>query len=66
MALAVAFATALELAEAERAEAADRVRAIRDDFIAGVLGTVPGVFLTGNAAARTLTSCVVLLLRYQW
>ncbi|GAA1850231.1 cysteine desulfurase family protein [Brevibacterium marinum] len=53
VALAVAFATALELAEAERAEAADHVRAIRDDFIAEVLGTVPGVFLTGSAAART-------------
>jgi cysteine desulfurase len=47
VALAVAFATALELAEAERHEAADRVRAIRDEFIAVVLGNVPGAFLTG-------------------
>lgn len=47
VALAVAFATALELAEAERHEAADRVRAIRDEFIATVLEAVPGAFLTG-------------------
>lgn len=47
VALAVAFATALELAEAERHEAADRVRAIRDEFIAVVLGNVPGALLTG-------------------
>lgn len=49
VALAVAFATALEIAEAERHEAADRVRAIRDEFIATVLGNVPGAFLTGTA-----------------
>ena len=49
VALAVAFATALELAEAERHEAADRVRAIRDEFIATVLEAVPGAFLTGAA-----------------
>lgn len=48
VALAVAFATALELAESERAEAADRVRTIRDDFIAEVLASVPGAFLTGS------------------
>ena len=53
VALAVAFATALELAEAERAEAAARVRAIRDEFIAAVLATVPGAFLTGSPEART-------------
>lgn len=49
VALAVAFATALELAEAERHEAADRVRAVRDEFIASVLQAVPGAFLTGAA-----------------
>ncbi|MCS4593375.1 cysteine desulfurase [Brevibacterium sediminis] len=49
VALAVAFATALELAEADRHEAADRVRAIRDEFISTVLSHVPGSFLTGAA-----------------
>ncbi len=53
VALAVAFATALELAEAERLEAAARVSRIRDDFIAEVLAAVPGVFLTGSALSRT-------------
>ena len=53
VALAVAFATALELAEAERVEAAARVRAIRDEFIAAVLAAVPGAFLTGSPDART-------------
>lgn len=50
VALAVAFATALELAEADRHEAADRVRAIRDEFISTVLSHVPGSFLTGAAS----------------
>ncbi|MGZ1491558.1 cysteine desulfurase family protein [Brevibacterium sediminis] len=49
VALAVAFATAIELAEADRHEAADRVRAIRDEFISTVLSHVPGSFLTGAA-----------------
>ena len=53
VALAVAFATALELAEAERSEAADRVRAIREEFIATVLEAVPGAFLTGSTESRT-------------
>jgi cysteine desulfurase len=53
VALALAFATALELAEAERAEAADRVRAIRDEFIAAVLDAVPGAFLTGSPDSRS-------------
>ena len=53
MALAVAFATAFELAEAERTEAAARVRAIRDEFIAAILAAVPGAFLTGSPDART-------------
>ena len=54
VALAVAFATALELAEAERHEAADRVRAVRDEFIATVLSAVPGAFLTGAAGTAGL------------
>ncbi|WP_166973239.1 cysteine desulfurase family protein [Brevibacterium atlanticum] len=53
VAMAVAFATALELAEAERAEAAAHVRAIRDDFIAEVVDNIPGGFLTGSAESRT-------------
>ncbi|MDN5875643.1 MAG: cysteine desulfurase [Brevibacterium sp.] len=53
VALAVAFATALELAEAERADAAARVQVIRDDFISEVLETVPGAFLTGSPGSRT-------------
>ncbi|QPR38162.1 cysteine desulfurase family protein [Brevibacterium casei] len=53
VALAVAFATALELAESERAEAAARVAGIRDDFIAEVLRSVDGALLTGSAESRT-------------
>lgn len=53
VALAVAFATALELAEAERQESAARVQSIRNDFIAQVLDSVPGAFLTGSESLRT-------------
>jgi cysteine desulfurase len=49
---AVAFATALELAEAEREEAAARVSALRDAFIARVLHTVPSARLTGDPVRR--------------
>jgi cysteine desulfurase len=49
---AVGFATALELAEADRAEAAARVAAIRDRFIARVLATVPSARLTGDPVHR--------------
>jgi len=49
---AVALATALELAEAERAEAASRVSALRDAFIARVLALVPTARLTGHPARR--------------
>ncbi|WP_179492670.1 cysteine desulfurase family protein [Microbacterium immunditiarum] len=49
---AVALATALELAEAERAEASARVCALRDAFIARVLATVPGAALTGDPVRR--------------
>jgi cysteine desulfurase len=49
---AVGFATALELAEAERVEASARVAAIRDRFIARVLETVPSARLTGDPVHR--------------
>ena len=49
---AVAVATALELADAERAAAVGRVSRIRDRFIADVLARVPGAALTGHASRR--------------
>lgn len=49
---AVGLATALELAERERADAAVRVAAIRDDFIARVLALVPSARLTGDPVHR--------------
>jgi len=49
---AVGFATALELAEAERVEALARVSAIRDRFIARVLDRVPSARLTGDPVHR--------------
>lgn len=49
---AVALATALELAEAERVEAATRVAAHSARFIAGVLGAVPSARLTGDPVRR--------------
>ncbi|KQQ94488.1 cysteine desulfurase [Leifsonia sp. Leaf325] len=49
---AVAFATALRLAESERADAAARVSALRDDFIAAVLASIPTARLTGDATHR--------------
>ncbi|WP_022886239.1 cysteine desulfurase family protein [Glaciibacter superstes] len=49
---AVALATALELAEQEREEASRRVSALRDSFIAAVVGTVPGAQLTGDSVHR--------------
>ncbi len=49
---AVGLATALELAEAERAESSVRVAAVRDAFIAGVLARVPSARLTGDPAHR--------------
>ncbi|SEC50746.1 cysteine desulfurase [Paramicrobacterium humi] len=52
VAFAVALATALELAEAERADAATRASAVRDAFIARVLDSAPGAFLTGSATER--------------
>ncbi|MFT3799546.1 cysteine desulfurase family protein [Microbacterium sp.] len=49
---AIALATALELAEAERAEAAARVSALRDAFIGRVLSAVPTARLTGHPVRR--------------
>jgi cysteine desulfurase len=49
---AVGFATALELAEAERIDASARVGAIRDRFIARVLELVPSARLTGDPVHR--------------
>lgn len=52
VAFAVALATALELAEAGRAGAAERVAALRENFIAEVLDRVPGALLTGHRVQR--------------
>ncbi|GHD48129.1 cysteine desulfurase [Mycetocola manganoxydans] len=52
VAAAVGLATALELAESERADAARRVSDRRDELIAGVLDRVPGAVLTGSATSR--------------
>ena len=49
---AVAIATALEIAERERVAAAARVGALRDRFIARVLGLVASSRLTGHATRR--------------
>ncbi|KQP01582.1 cysteine desulfurase family protein [Leifsonia sp. Leaf264] len=49
---AVAFATALRLAEAERADAAAGATERRDAFIAAVLASVPSARLTGDATRR--------------
>lgn len=49
---AVGLATALELAEAGRAEASARVSALRDRFVAQVLAAVPSAALTGDPVHR--------------
>lgn len=49
---AVGLATALALAEAERAASAIRVAALRDAFIARVLAAVPAARLTGHPVHR--------------
>ncbi|MRH30357.1 aminotransferase class V-fold PLP-dependent enzyme [Microbacterium sp. SYP-A9085] len=49
---AVALATALELAEAERAADAAAVTAVRDAFIGRVLSAVPSARLTGHPEHR--------------
>jgi cysteine desulfurase len=52
VAAAVGLATALELAERDRAESAALVTALRDSFIARVLSTVPAARLTGHPVHR--------------
>jgi cysteine desulfurase len=52
VASAVGLATALELAEQERADASARVRVLRDEMIGRVLAEVPGALLTGSATTR--------------
>jgi len=49
---AVGLATALELAERERADEARALTALRDDFIARVLAGVPSARLTGHPVRR--------------
>ena len=49
---AVALATALRLADEERAAAAARTTALRDEFIAAVLEGVPRAALTGHPSYR--------------
>ncbi|HYJ49906.1 MAG TPA: cysteine desulfurase family protein [Microbacterium sp.] len=49
---AVGFATALELAEAERVDASARVTQLRDRFISRVLEAVPTARLTGDPVHR--------------
>ena len=50
---AVALATALECAEAERMATAATTSRVRDEFIAAVLATVPRARLTGDPVHRT-------------
>lgn len=50
VAFAVAMATAVSLAEAERVEAAARVSVLRDEFIRSILSRVPGAVSTGPTA----------------
>lgn len=52
VAQAVGLATALRLAESERAERSRRLQAWRDRLIAGVLAAVPGAILTGHPTQR--------------
>ncbi|MET3174126.1 UNVERIFIED_ORG: cysteine desulfurase [Arthrobacter sp. UYCu721] len=49
---AVALATALTLAHAERPEQAARLAGLRERFIATILDTVPGALLTGHRTER--------------
>lgn len=49
---AVAIATALELAEAEREASAARVAALRDEFVAAALARLPQARLTGDPVHR--------------
>lgn len=49
---AVGLATALRLAEASRSESVQRMIALRDELIAGVLAAVPDAILTGHPTHR--------------
>lgn len=49
---AVGLATALTLAQSAQLQTADRVTALRDDFIRDVLHAVPGAVLTGHPTER--------------
>ena len=49
---AVALATALTLAHADRPALAARVTGLRDRFVAAVLDSVPGALLTGHPSER--------------
>ncbi|WP_010202870.1 cysteine desulfurase family protein [Salinibacterium sp. PAMC 21357] len=50
---AVGFAHALALAENDRAERAERIRRLRDDFVADVQARVPAAILTGPELGET-------------
>ncbi|MBZ0302482.1 MAG: cysteine desulfurase [Anaerolineae bacterium] len=50
--LIMGMAEALRLAEAERAETVDRLRALRDDLITRLLKAIPEASLTGHPAER--------------
>ena len=52
VASAVGLATALELAETDRTDAARRLSILRDEVIARVLADVPGAVLTGSPTSR--------------
>ncbi|AJT41286.1 cysteine desulfurase family protein [Psychromicrobium lacuslunae] len=56
VAFAVALACAIQLAEAERAEAFSRVSGLRDDFIAAVQSRLPQALLTGPSGEARLPS----------
>jgi cysteine desulfurase len=53
---AVALATALSAAEAERADLAGRLTGLRESFVAAVLGSVPSARRTGHPERRLPTS----------
>ncbi len=48
----VGMAAALELAQADRAEEAARLAALRDCLVAGLLGRIPGARLSGHPSQR--------------
>ncbi|MBH0083283.1 cysteine desulfurase family protein [Salinibacterium sp. SWN167] len=58
---AVGFAHALALAESDRVERAERIAALRTDFVADVQARVPGVILTGPELGETTATASVRL-----